>query len=284
MALLLKGAPVAAALTENLILRAKALKAGGIEPCLALLRVGENPDDLLYERSAEKRCETVGIGVRSFLLPADASQADLMAAAAAINADASVHGCLMFRPLPHALDEKAVCEALDVRKDADGITRGSMAKVYAGSGTGFAPCTAEACLEMLRFYGIGVSGKRVAVIGRSLVIGRPVAQLLMAADGTVTVCHRKTRNLPAIIREADIVIAAVGKAEVLGADCFREGQTVLDVGVNWSEEKQKPVGDVDFAQAEPLVAAISPVPGGIGAVTTAVLCRHVLEAAEQASA
>ena len=284
MALLLNGAPAAAAITEDLILRAKALKNKGIDPCLAILRVGERPDDLAYENGAEKRCETVGIRVKPVSLPAEAEQTELMRAIAAINADTSVHGCLMFRPLPGTLDEKAACAALDPRKDVDGITEGSMAKVYAGSGTGYAPCTAQACMELLHYYGIPVSGKRIAVIGRSLVIGRPAALLLMAANGTVTICHTGTRNLPEITREADIVVSAVGKAECFGAEYFREGQTVLDVGISWSEEKQKTVGDVDFGQAEPIVAAISPVPSGVGAVTTAVLCRHVLEAAEKISA
>ena len=280
MAILLKGAPAAAAITEDLVLRAKALKDRGIEPCLALLRVGEKENDLAYERGARKRCETVGIRVRPFLLPPEATQAELMAALEEINADASVHGCLLFRPLSAPLDEKAACAALNAEKDVDGVTPGSMAKVCAGSGTGFAPCTAQSCMELLRYYGLDVSGKRVAVIGRSLVIGRPLALLLMAADATVTVCHSKTRNLPEIVREADLVIAALGKAEALGPEFFRAGQTVLDVGINWSEAKQKLVGDVDFERVEPIVAAISPVPGGVGSVTTAVLCKHVIEAAE----
>ena len=250
-------------MTEDLILRAKALKAKGIDPCLAILRVGERPDDLAYELGAEKRCETVGIRVKTVRLPAEAAQTELMRAIEAINADASVHGCLMFRPLPGTLDEKAACAALDPRKDVDGITTGSMAMVYAGSGTGYAPCTAQACMELLRYYGIAVAGKRI---------------------GTVTICHTGTRNLPEVTREADIVVSAAGKAEAFGADCFREGQTVLDVGISWSEEKQKTVGDVDFGQVEPIGAAISPVPGGVGSVTTAVLCRHVLEAAEKISA
>ena len=205
-----------------------------------------------------------------------------MEAIAEINSDDSIHGCLMFRPLPKTLDEQTACAALNPRKDVDGITSGSMSRVYSGYGSGFAPCTAQSCLEMLKFYGVDPSGKRAAVIGRSLVIGRPVAILLMQANATVTICHTKTQNMPAIVRDADIVIAAAGKAEAIGAKYFREGQTVLDVGINWSETKQKLVGDVDFAQAEPIVDAISPVPAGVGSVTTAVLCKHVIEAAEAA--
>ncbi len=282
MAQLLKGAPAANAITDDLITRAALLKEKNIRPCLAMLRIGEKAGDLAYERGARSRCEKIGIAVRPFVLPEDASQEQLMEAIAEINSNDSIHGCLMFRPLPKTLDEQAACAALNPRKDVDGITSGSMSRVYSGYGAGFAPCTAQSCLEMLKFYGVDPSGKRAAVIGRSLVIGRPVAMLLMQANATVTICHTKTQKMPAIVRDADIVIVAAGKAEAIGAEYFREGQTVLDVGINWSETKQKLVGDVDFAQAEPIVAAISPVPAGVGSVTTAVLCKHVIEAAEAA--
>ena len=282
MAQLLKGTPVADAITDDLITRTALLKEKNKLPCLAMLRIGEKPGDLAYERGARNRCEKTGIAVRPFVLPEDTSQEQLMEAIAEINSDDGIHGCLMFRPLPKTLDEQAACAALNPRKDVDGITSGSMSRVYSGYGAGFAPCTAQSCLEMLKFYGVDPSGKRVAVIGRSLVIGRPVAMLLMQANATVTICHTKTRNMPAIVRDADIVIVAAGKAEAIGAEYFHEGQTVLDVGINWSETKQKLVGDVDFAQTEPIVAAISPVPAGVGSVTTAVLCKHVIEAAEAA--
>ncbi len=280
MAEILKGAPAAAAITEDLIARAEGLKAGGTVPCLAILRVGERADDLAYERGARKRCEKVGIAVRQFVLPADTEQAALMQAIGDINRDPAIHGCLMFRPLPRHLDEKAACGALAPAKDVDGITVGSMAKVFSGMGFGFAPCTAQSCLEILRYYGADPAGKRAVVIGRSLVIGRPVAMLLMSANATVTICHTRTRNMPEIVRDADIVVVAAGKAEAIGAEYFRAGQTVLDVGINWSETKQRLVGDVDFETVEPIVGAISPVPAGVGAVTTAVLCKHVIEAAE----
>ncbi|MBR4475017.1 MAG: bifunctional 5,10-methylenetetrahydrofolate dehydrogenase/5,10-methenyltetrahydrofolate cyclohydrolase [Oscillospiraceae bacterium] len=279
----LKGAPVAAAITEDLVLRTEKLKEKGIVPCLAILRVGERESDLSYERGALKRCEKTGIAVKQFILPEDTTQEDLMAAISEMNRDRAIHGCLMLRPLPKTLDEKAACAALEPKKDVDGITAGSMAMIYSGNGAGFAPCTAQSCMEMLHYYGVDVSGRRAAVIGRSLVIGRPAAMLLMQENATVTVCHTRTRNMPEIVREAEIVIVAAGKAEAIGAEYFREGQTVLDVGINWSEEKQKLVGDVDFAAAEPVVRAISPVPGGVGSVTTAVLCKHVIEAAEKAA-
>ena len=281
MAELLKGGPAAAALTEKLILRAEALRQKGSGPCLAVLRIGERPDDLAYERAALQRCEKVGIAVRHFVLPADVSQDRLLGAISEINNDDRIHGCLMFRPLPKSLDEQAACAALSPLKDIDGVTPASMAMIYAGRGEGYAPCTARSCMELLKHYGIDPSGKRAVVIGRSLVIGRPVAALLLAADATVTVCHTRTRDLPAVVREADIVIAAVGRPEALGAEYFRAGQTVLDIGINWSDAKQKLVGDVDFDAVEPVVSAISPVPAGVGSVTTAVLCTHVIEAAEK---
>ena len=220
MADIWKGAPVSAALTDELITRTEALKAHGVVPCLAILRVGERADDLAYERGALKRCEKVGVEARQFILPADTTQKALMAAISEINSDEKIHGCLMFRPLPKSLDEKAACAALDPKKDIDGITVGSLAKIYAGTGEGYAPCTAQSCMELLNHYGVEVSGKRVAVIGRSLVIGRPVAMLLLAANGTVTLCHSRTRNMPDIVREAEIVVVAVGKAESIDAEYF----------------------------------------------------------------
>lgn len=283
MAEIWKGAPVSASLTDELITRANTLKSRGVVPCLAILRVGERADDLAYERGALKRCEKIGVDARQFTLPADTTQKALMATITEINDDEKIHGCLMFRPLPKSLDEKAACAALDPKKDIDGITIGSLAKIYAGTGEGYAPCTAQSCMELLNHYGVDVTGKRIAVIGRSLVIGRPVAMLLLAANGTVTLCHSRTRNMPDIVREADIVVVAVGKAESIGAEYFHRGQIVLDVGINWSEAKQKLVGDVDYDHVVPIVDAITPVPAGVGSVTTAVLCKHVIEAAETAA-
>jgi methylenetetrahydrofolate dehydrogenase (NADP+)/methenyltetrahydrofolate cyclohydrolase len=283
MAELLKGAPVAAALTEEYALRVEKLKEKGISPTLAILRVGEKPDDLSYERGATKRAEKMKLAVKKIVLPADVTQEKLIETIRSLNADPAVHGVLMFRPLPGTLDERAACEALDPAKDIDGITAGSMARVYSGSGTGFPPCTAQAVMEILKYYNIDPKGKRVAVIGRSLVIGRPVAMLLMQANATVTICHTKTVDVASVAREADIVVAAVGHAGAVTADYCREGQIVIDVGINYSEEKKKLVGDVDFDAVSPVVSKITPVPGGVGAVTTAVLCSHVVEAASQLS-
>ena len=281
MAELLKGAPVARALTEKLAARCAALREQGVVPTLAIVRVGEREDDLSYERGALKRCEKAGIEARRVLLPADASQDELLAAIKGINADPAVHGCLVFRPLPAGLDEDAVAAALDPAKDVDSMTPASLLTTLSGRGEGFAPCTAEAVLALLDHYGVELDGAKVAVVGRSLVIGRPVAAMLTARNATT--CHTHTRDLAAECRAADVVVAAVGRARTIGAEAVREGQTIIDVGINWDEAAGKLVGDVDFDAAEPIVNAITPVPGGVGAVTTAILAKHVIEAAERTS-
>ncbi len=281
MAMLLKGAPAAAALDEMTAARIEALKEKGVSPCLAMLKVGEDAGASSYEKGATKRCSKLGIEVKSVALPETASQSELEAAIAELNADGDVHGILMFRPLPKGFDEARACGLILPSKDVDGVSSGSSAAVYSGVGDGFAPCTAEACLQMLRHYGVEPEGKNAVVVGRSLVIGRPISMLLMQSNATVTVCHSKTKDMAELIRRADIVVAALGKAEALKGDCFAEGQTVIDVGINFSEEKGKLVGDVDFAEAEPIVSAISPVPLGVGSMTTAVLAAHVVTAAEK---
>ena len=281
LAEILKGAPAAAALTEELAARTAALKARGIEPSLAIVRVGARGDDLAYERGAIKRCEKVGIAVRLYELAADADQAELLAVIDEINRDRSIHGCLMFRPLPKHMDERAACEALDVRKDVDCMTSRALASVFTGSGAGFAPCTAQSVIELLDYYGVELAGKRAAVVGRSLVIGRPVSLLLLGRNATVTMCHTKTENLPAVCREADILVVAAGRAGTVTPEFVHPDQVVVDVGINALPDGRL-AGDVDFGAVEPLVRAITPVPAGVGSMTTAVLCKHVVEAAERA--
>lgn len=281
---MLKGAAVAAALNEKTAAAAAALNERGVVPTLAVVRVGARADDLSYERGAEKRCAAVGVEMRRAAFSADASQSELTQALTALAADSTVHGILLLRPLPAHLDEASICRLIPPEKDVDGITDGSMAGVFTGSGRGFLPCTAQAAMEILDYYGIACAGRSAAVIGRSLVIGRPAAMLLLQRDATVTVCHSKTPALPEVCRRADIVIAACGKTDSLGAEYFREGQTVIDVGIGWSGEKQKLCGDVRTEEAARIVSAITPVPGGVGAVTTAVLVRHVVQAAACLSA
>jgi len=283
MAELWKGAPVAAALNEETARLAAALTERGVTPTLALLRVGAREDDIAYERSAEKRCAALGIAVRRVTLPEDVSQTALEETAAALNADAAVHGVLLFRPLPKRLDEAAVCRLLVPEKDVDGITPGSLAAVFSRTGPGFPPCTAQACVELLKFYGAPISGARATVVGRSLVVGRPLAMLLLADNATVTICHTRTRDLPAETRQAEILLVATGHTGTLGAEHVSPGQIVVDVGTNWDEEAGRLRGDTDFEAVEPIVRAITPVPGGVGAVTTALLARHTAQAAAKAA-
>lgn len=280
MAQILKGAPVAAALSEALIPRAEKLREAGVVPTLVILRVGERPDDISYETGAVKRCEKIGIQVRRIELPANCTGEEILEEIRQINVDSGIHGCLMFRPLPVKTDEAWACALLAPEKDVDGMTSGSLASVFTGKGAGYPPCTAQACIELLDYYGIPLKGKRVAVIGRSLVIGKPVSMMLQSRDATVTMCHTKTVDMPAICREAEILVVAAGKAGVVNAKFARPGQIVLDVGINVDAEG-KLCGDVQFDQVKPIVEAITPVPAGVGAVTTAVLAKHVIEAAEK---
>lgn len=281
MAQLLTGKEVSAALKEKMAVQVQDLTAAGKTPTLAILRVGERPDDLSYERSAMKVAAGLGIEARQFVLPADASQDDIAAAIDRINADDSIHGCLMFRPLPKGIDETALCNRLAVEKDMDGIGLPALAAIFAGTGQGYAPCTAQACVEMCDYYQVPLQGKHVVVVGRSLVIGKPVSMLFLQKNATVTICHSRSENLSEITRQADIVVLATGRAKAYGAEYFSAGQTVLDVGINVDAEGNL-CGDVDFDAVEPLVAAITPVPRGVGSVTTALLMQHVVRAAEQA--
>ena len=282
MAEILKGAPVAKALTEENRERAEKLKEAGIEPALAIIRLGENPSDLSYERGAIKRAEKTGIRVVQHVLPETASQEELLGEIEKINRDDSIHGVLMFRPLPGHIDEKVVCEALDPGKDMDGITSGSMAGVFMENGMGYPPCTASAVMEIFDYYGRELKGKTVTVFGRSLVIGKPVAMMTMGRHATITVCHSRTsqEDFARAGREADIVIAALGRARMIGPEKLGRDQVIIDVGINVDKEGSL-CGDVDFDKAEPLAKAITPVPAGVGSVTTAVLMKHVIQAAER---
>lgn len=281
MARLLTGKEVVASMREDLTQRVEALRARGVVPALGIVRVGERSDDLSYERTAIKRAEGLGIDVKSFVLAADVPEEELASTIEKINADASIHGCLMFRPLPKHIDETRICDMLAPAKDIDGISKASLAGVFTDEPNGFPPATAQACLEMLDYYGIPVEGKHVVVVGRSLVIGKPVAMMLLGRNASVTLCHSKTEDLVYLMRLADIVICATGRAKAFGAVYFSPGQTVLDVGINFDDEGNL-CGDVDFDAVEPFVGAITPVPGGLGSVTTSVTMHHVVAAAEAA--
>ena len=279
MGKLLKGKDVVANLNEKLAAEVDKLKEAGITPTLAILRVGERPDDISYEKGAIKRCETVGVDVKVISLPADVEETVYFDKLEKLNQDKTINGILMFRPLPKHIDEKKARNILAPEKDVDGCTDLSLAGVFTNTKLGFCPCTAEAAMEILKFYDIPIAGKKVAVIGRSLVIGRPVAMLLMHENATVTICHTKTKDVPEITKGADIVVVASGQMESVGKEYLQANQTVIDVGISWNEEKNKLCGDVKTEEVVDLVDAITPVPGGVGGVTTSILVKHVVEAA-----
>ena len=272
----LLGKPVADSIVESLAPEVEALKAKGIVPTLAVIRVGAREDDLAYERGLTKRFENANCAVKKIELPEDVTQEVLDAAVASADADPSINGILMFRPLPRPLTDKNVLASISAVKDVDGMGLANMADIFSGAGEGHAPCTAQAVIEMLKFHGIDIKGKKVTVVGRSLVIGKPVAMLLLKENATVKVCHTKTEDLKAECQWADIVVACAGVAKMLNADYFRAGQTVIDVGMNVDEEG-KLCGDVDFASVSEIVDAITPVPRGVGSVTTSVLLRAVVQ-------
>lgn len=278
MAKLLLGKEVNASLNEEIKEKVAKLKKEGVTPKLGIIRIGEREDDLSYERGATKRCETLGVACEKFVLPADVEEAQVLETIEKVNKDEEIHGVLLFRPLPKHLNEDKIINTLAVEKDVDGITDLSMAGVFMGKEMGYAPCTPSACIEVLDHYGIDCTGKKVVVVGRSLVVGKPVAMMLVKKNATVTICHTRTVDMPSVVKEADIVVVAAGKAGVVDGSYLREGQIVLDVGINVNEEG-KLCGDVNFEEAEKIVEAITPVPRGIGGVTTSVLVSHVVDAA-----
>lgn len=280
MAKLLAGKPVVAALKDRQRTAVAKLKEKGIAPTLGIIRVGEREDDIAYEKSAKKRCEDTGVDVRVMALPAHAGQDDLLDLIEQVNGDASIHGVLLFRPLPKHMDDEVIRNALAPEKDIDGIGDESLVGVFTGAEKGFAPCTAQACMEILDFYGYELSGKKVTVIGRSLVVGKPVSMMLIEKNATVTICHTRTADMPATCRGTEILIAAAGRAGVVDRRFFSPGQVIIDVGINF-DESGKMCGDADFFAAEPVVEAITPVPGGVGAVTTSVLVGNVITAAKR---
>ncbi len=275
--MILYGKPVAEALCQGI--REDIESLSGVTPTLCVVRLGEDPSDLAYERGICTRAGKVGVAVQKRLLRADADKQDVINALHALNADEGVHGVLLFRPLPKHLRQfqTEIFNALAPEKDVDGMTDGSAAGVFLGTGTGFAPCTPSACMQMLDHYGVDPAGKRTVVIGRSPVVGKPLAMLLLGRHATVTVCHTRTKDLNAEARRAELLIACAGSAGLVGAEAIAPGATVLDVGVNWQDGKY--VGDVRFDEAEAVAGSVSPVPGGVGAVTTAMLLRHVVTAA-----
>ena len=247
-------------------------------PKLGIIRIGEKQDDIAYERNAVKRCEKLSVAYEKFLLPEDVTEEMVIDTIQKLNKAEDIHGVLVFRPLPSHLDEEKILNTLDVEKDVDGITNLSMAGIFAGKEMGYAPCTASACIRLLDHYGIDCTGKKAVIVGRSLVVGKPVSMMLLKKNATITVCHTKTKNIKQEVQAADIVVAAAGSAGFIKKEHLRTGQVVIDVGINVNEEGNL-CGDVAFDEAEPIVDAITPVPGGVGGVTTSILVEHVVNAA-----
>lgn len=271
----LRGAAVAAAIKTEL--KQRLANREGRSPRLAIIRVGEREDDLSYERGAKKRMAGIGIEVSSCVFAPDVTMEAFLAAFDRINQDPQVDGILLLRPLPAQLDEQRIAARIDPAKDVDGISPANLAKVFMGDRDGFAPCTAEAVVELLRYYQVPLAGRRAVVAGRSLVVGKPLAMLLLQENCTVTVCHSKTANLPQMCREADLLVAAVGKPRLLGRDSIAAGAVVVDVGIHTAPDGGL-CGDVQYEALEGTARAATPVPGGVGAVTTAVLAKHVVRA------
>ena len=279
---IMKGKSVIDSMTQALKEKSAVLRGRGIIPTLAVIRVGENADDMAYERGASKSCEAAGVRVISSYYDASVTEDEIISRIHELNDDAAVHGVLILRPMPAHIDDRAVCRALAPEKDVDGITEYSMAGLYSDKKVGFAPCTAEACIDMLDHYGVEIEGKRAVVVGRSFVVGKPAAMMLLRRNATVTTCHTKTRGLAELCRSAEILVVAVGHAKMIGAEYFSPEQVVIDVGIN-EDAEGKLCGDVDFNAADGVVRAIAPVPGGLGRVTTVVLAKHVVAACEALS-
>lgn len=257
----------------------KELETLSFVPKLAIVRVGENPDDMSYERGATKKLKSFGLDVASYVFPQDISDEDFKKAFKDINEDDEVTGILLLRPLPRTINEKDIENMIDPKKDLDGISPINIAKVFVGDTSGFSPCTAEAVIEVLKAYDIELTGKRVTVVGRSMVVGKPVSMLLLKENATVTMTHTRTADLKKTCSDAEIVIAAAGRAKMLNSDYCGQDAVMIDVGIN-VDENGKLCGDVDYATLDGKASAATPVPGGVGTVTTAVLAKHLIQAAK----
>lgn len=280
MAKLLTGAPVAQAVAQWVEEKIQLLREKGIVPTVAIVRVGERAPDLTYERGFTKKAESLGIQIKKQVLPIDITEAELLKIIHGVNEDKSVHGCLLFRPLPEHLNTRAVLCALRPEKDIDAMTGASMGGLITQDHEGYPPCTAEACLRILDFYGISVKGKNVAMVGSGMAVGMPTAVMLINKGATVSVCHifSDPERVKKLCRESDIIISAAGKAGLIGGEHVSPGQVVVDVGINQGPDG-KLCGDVAFDEVEPIVEAITPVPRGVGAVTSTILAAHAVEAA-----
>ncbi len=277
---LLKGKAVADYITSKSIEEVNFLKARGIFPTLAMIKVGNRPDDAAYERAAKNRCEKCGIETRQIELDENTSQKEYIELLEKLNKDKSIHGILCFRPLPSQIDEKIIEKIIDPDKDVDCFSPMNMAKLMFDDKMAYPPCTAMGVLEILDYYKIDLKGKKIAVLGRSLVVGKPLAILLINRDATVTICHSKTKNIEEITKNSDIIVSCMGRAKMIDEKYIGKNQVVIDVGINFDENGNM-CGDVDTNSLVEKVSAITPVPGGVGSVTTSVLISHLLKACKK---
>ncbi len=277
----LRGRPVSAAVEEGIKERLIRLYEKNLVPTVAIVRVGNDPGNIAYENGAVNKANMVGVQVEKYTCPADMEEDDLISVIESVNKDGKIHGILILQPLPSHIDGERVRNAIAMEKDIDCISDRSLGRFFV-EGRGYGPCTAESCMEILNYYGVDISGKRAAVIGRSMVIGRPAALMLTRENATVTLCHSRTprETLARVCREADIIVSAAGRIGMVTEDMMTENQVIIDVGINFDDEGRME-GDADYAAAEKICRGATPVPGGVGSVTTAILMRHLVDAAEE---
>ncbi len=282
---LIDGKATAAAVRAEVRSEVERLRARGVTPGLCVVLVGEDPASEVYVRNKDRAAQEVGFAVRTVRLAATTAEGELLDLVRELNADCAVHGILVQLPLPPGLDTQAVVRALDPAKDVDGLHPENVAKLVTGDPSGLCPCTPQGCLELCARHGIELSGRRLVVVGRSMLVGKPVAMLALARHATVTICHSKTRDLPAVTREADVLIAAVGRPELVRGSWIKPNAAVLDVGINrlGPERGGAIVGDVCFAEARDVAGWLTPVPGGVGPMTIAMLLKNTARAAARSA-
>lgn len=278
---IIKGKPVGDAISEVLKGECQELVKGGIQPKLAILRVGAKANDLSYEKGALKKCEAIGIETEVTELPDGTTQEQYIDTLQKLNDDSSVHGILTFRPLPKGIDEEVIKNIIAPEKDVDCFSPMNTAKLMEGDKTGFPPCTPTAVVEILKYYNVPLKGANVVVLGRSMVVGKPVSMLLLGENATVTICHSKTKDLPKVCANADVLVAGVGRARMVTSDYIKEGAVVIDVGINAKPEGGGICGDVDTDDVVGKASMVTPVPAGVGSVTTSILAKHVIKACKQ---
>lgn len=282
MSVILNAKPVVQEIKNQLAEEVSQIQATGINPTLGIVRVGNRPDDVYYENSIIKNCQSIGIAVKTYTLDLEIDQQQFIKVLTEVNEDRSVHGILIFRPLPAQLDENVIKYVIDPAKDIDCMHPLNLAKVFEGDMKGLVPCTPDAVMETLKHYSIKLQGANVVIMGRSLVVGKPLSMMLLKENATVTICHSKTNDLQGIAKKADIIVAAMGKAKLVDENYVTENSVVIDVGIN-DAGNGKICGDVDYVEVKDQVQAITPVPGGVGSVTTSILLKHVVVACKKQS-